>query len=99
MPSNEDIQQIISTESVFSESSDVSLKNVIVHSTTKEGTNVKARVTISFTASRGGTWANEGARDPIPMFKSIERGENSVDATAVFTKYDDGKWHLEKFLQ
>jgi hypothetical protein len=98
-PSNEDIQQIITTESVFSKNNNLTLKDVTVHSISKEGNNLKARITILFNSSRGGRWANEGTGDPIPTFTKIQSGENSLDATALFAQSNDGKWHLDKFVQ
>ncbi len=96
-PSNDEIRQLVATESIFSTHDTVSLDSVVVQTGTLEEKKYKARLTITFMCSRGGTWGNEGARDPIPNYSSVSRGQNTIQATAVFARYDDGKWHLERF--
>ena len=96
-PSDDEIRQLVATETVFSTTDYVSLDSVVVQTGTLEEQKYKARLTITFTSSRGGTWGNEGARDPIPNFSKVRRGENTIQATAVFARYDDGKWHFERF--
>ena len=96
-PTDDEIRQLVATETVFSTTDYVSLGSVVVQTGTFEEQKYKARLTITFSSSRGGTWGNEGARDPIPNYSSVSRGQNTIQATAVFTRYDDGKWHFERF--
>lgn len=96
-PSDDEIRQLVATESIFSTHDTVSLDSVVVQTGTLEEKKYKARLTITFMCSRGGTWGNEGARDPIPNFSKVRRGQNMIQATAVFARYDDGKWHFERF--
>lgn len=96
-PSDDEVRQLLDTETVFSTVGYISLDSVVVVTGVLEDEKYKARLTITFTSSRSGTWGNEGARDPIPNFSFLRRGQNTVQATATFAKYDDGRWHLERF--
>jgi len=96
--SPQQVRSVIEQESIFAGHQDFQLEDVTVNSVDTEGKMARARVTIRFNSRRGGTWGNEGARDPIPTYYNITEGSNTLDVTANLSRYDDGAWHLDQFV-
>ena len=97
-PSEQQIFDIIKSESVIAKYDYFVLQKVSLKSSTIDGKRFKALVTIEFLFNHGSDrWMREGEKDFIPSMSKIQSGKNSLDATAVFLKYDDGTWHLEGF--
>lgn len=97
-PSDQQIFEIIKAESVISKYNFIVLENVTIKSSTMDGKKFKALVNIEFLYNRHtSVWAREGTKDFFPHMSKVNKGKNSLDATAVFLKYDDGSWHLDGF--
>ena len=96
-PTEEQIFNIINSESVIAIYDRLVLKKVIIKSTVYDGKKFQAYVNIEFFLNTAQTWMNGGQKDFIPNMFNLKQGRNSLDATAVFLQYDDDVWHLEGF--
>lgn len=94
------VYEVLKKESVIARHPFFELKEVSIQSSSWEDNNFKAVLKITFLCNQGKTqWTRENEKDFIPTGTALEKGTNSIKATATFMNYyaDDGAWHLKEF--
>lgn len=99
-PSEREIFDLIQKESVISSHDYFELKSASIETSSFEDVNFKAVLKLTFLYTGDSkVWTREDKYDFIPSGTTLNKGLNSMDATALFERSyaGDGSWHLAGF--